>query len=195
MGGYNPTSKAGLDDAVDPAASIGKQGYKKIAQSAGKFAKDMVNQRASGGGNTTPIANQIYLKRPPNPLNLVRLGGATAAGIAAESTAQNLANATRGGSESENPYVKSLEKLASRAVGGATTGAVYGKSLPGVVLGTIGGVGYNAAEDLLTLATEIAPAYYRLYKDNQELEQIRLRSEQRRKLGTKTTNNKPPTAG
>jgi hypothetical protein len=196
MGGYSPTSKAGLDDAVDPAAAIGKQGYKRISHLAGKFANDMVNQRASGGGYSTPdMVDRLYWKRPPNPLKLTRLSGATAAGIAAESTAQNLANATRGGSESDNPYVKSLEKLASRAVGGATTGAIYGKSLPGAVLGTIGGVGYNAAEDLITLATEIAPDYYRLYKDNQELEQIRLRSEQSRKLGTKTTENKPTTAG
>lgn len=187
MGGYNPTSKASYDDLVDPAAVIGKQGYKRISHLAGQAAQDMVNRRVSGGGYSVPMVDQIYWKRPPKPLKLARLGGATAAGIAAESTVQNALNATRGGQESENPYVKSLEKLGSRAVGGATTGAIYGKSLPGAVLGTIGGVGYNAAEDLMTLATEIAPAFYRLYEDNQELEDIRLRSEQGRKLGTKTT--------
>lgn len=187
MGGANPTSQMGYDDAVDPAAAIGKQGYKRISHLAGQFANDMVNQKASGGGNTAPIADQIYLKRPPNPLKLARLGGATAAGIAAESTVQNLANATRGGEESSSPTIKSLEKLASRAVGGATTGAVYGKNPASVALGTIGGIGYNLGEDLMTLATEIAPGFYRLYKDNQELEQIRLRSEQRRKLSTQPT--------
>ena len=175
MGGYNPTSKAGYDDLVDPAVAIGKQGYKRINHLAGKFANDMVNHRVSGSGYSAPIVDRIYLKRPPNPLKLARLGGATAVGIAAESTAQNALNATRGGQESEDPYVKSLEKLASRAVGGASTGAIYGKSLPGAVLGTIGGVGYNLAEDLLAGARTI-PEFYRLYKTNKDLEKIKIKS-------------------
>ncbi len=176
MGGYNPTSKAGLDDAVDPAVVIGKQGYKRLNHLAGKAASDMINRNASGGGYSTPnVVDRIYWKRPPNPLKLARLGGATAAGIAAESTAQNALNATRGGEYSNNPYITSLEKLGGRAVGGATMGAIYGKSLPGAVLGTIGGVGYNLAEDLMTAAQTI-PEFYRLYKTNKELEQIKIKS-------------------
>lgn len=181
MGGYNPASQMGYDDAVDPATAIGKQGYKRINHLAGKFAKGMVNQRASGGGYTTQLpSDRIYLKRPPNPLKLARLGGATAAGIAAESTTQNALNAIRGGEYSDNPYIASLEKLASRAVGGAATGAVYGKSLPGAALGAIGGIGYNLAEDLVAGA-QMVPEFYRLYKTNKELEQIYAQADERNK--------------
>lgn len=172
MGGANPTSQAGLDDTVDPAAQLARQGYKRGKHAVGRFAHDMVNRAGS-----SPAAKKIYLDRPPNPLRLARLGGATAAGIAAESTTQNALNATRGGEYSENPYLASLEKLGSRAVGGATTGAIYGKSLPGAVLGTVGGVGYNALEDVVALAQTI-PEFYDLHLQNQETKKLdeRLRS-------------------
>jgi hypothetical protein len=170
MGGYNPTSQAGIDDAADPAALLAKQGYKKGKHSVGRFAHDMVNR-----ANSAPMVDKLYWNRPPNPLRLAKLGGATAAGIAAESTTQNALNATRGGEYSENPYLAGLEKLGSRAIGGATTGAIYGKSLPGAIVGAAGGIAYNAAEDLASIAAT-APEFYRLYKTNKELEKIKIKS-------------------
>lgn len=163
----------GYDDVVDPAAQIARQTYKRGRHAVGRFAHDMVNRTGS-----SPMAKNIYLDRPPNPLRLARLGGATAAGIAAESTTQNALNAARGGEYSENPYLASLEKLGSRAVGGATTGAIYGKSLPGAVLGAVGGIGYNILEDaaaLVPMAFELYDIHTRQTRETDELDQ-RLRS-------------------
>ena len=174
MGGANPTSQAGYDDVVDPAAQLARQGYARGKHAIGRFAHDMVNRSGS-----SPMSKQIYFDRPPNPLRWARLGGATAAGIAAESTAQNALNATRGGEYSDDPYIASLEKLAGRAVGGATTGAVYGKSLPAAVLGTAGGIGYNLVEDLATGA-QMIPEFYDLYLQDQETKKLEERLRSRR---------------
>jgi hypothetical protein len=172
MGGANPTSQAGLDDTVDPAAQLARQGYKRGKHAVGRFAHDMVNR-----ANSSPMVDRLYFNRPPNPLNLARLGGATVAGIAAESTTQNALNATRGGEYSENPYLAGLEKLGSRVVGGATTGAAYGKSFPGAVIGAIGGAGYDAIENAITAAKTI-PEFYDLQRQARETAEIdeRLRS-------------------
>lgn len=174
MGGANPTSQAGYDDAVDPAAQLARQGYARGKHAVGRFAHDMVNRSGS-----SPMSKKIYFDRPPNPLRWARLGGATAAGIAAESTAQNALNATRGGEYSDNPYIASLEKLAGRAVGGTTTGAIYGKNPPSAIAGAIGGIGYNLLEDLATAAQTI-PEFYDLYLQNQETKKLEERLRSRR---------------
>ena len=160
MGGakYNPVSQAGYDDIVDPALAGTTQLYKRIT------------------ANT----------KNPLPLNLKALGAGTLAGIAAESTTQNALDAVRGGKPSDDPYVKSLEKLGSRIVGGATTGAVYGKNPASVISGAIGGAAVDIGDNLIGIAN-LTPELIQLYKDKQYTDNMDKIRENSKKVDSKIT--------
>jgi len=145
MGGsanYNPVKTAGADDALDPVAVGGRQLYKKLTATA----------------------------KNPIPLNLARLGAGTVGGIVAESTTQNLLDATRGGNPNPNPYLASLEKLGGRMIGGATSGAIYGKNPASVIAGAIGGAAIDAGENIYGIATGLKEIYD-IYRDIEISEQ------------------------
>ena len=145
MGGanYSPVSKAGADDAIDPALAGANQLYKKLTATS----------------------------KNPVPLNLKALGAGTIAGIAAESTTQNALDAFRGGKPSDNPYVANLEKLGSRIIGGATTGAVYGKSPASATVGAIGGAAIDIGDNVIE-SSKLTPEIVQLIKDKQETNRI-----------------------
>jgi len=145
MGGsanYNPVSQAGADDVVDPAVVGGKQIYKHLT--------------ATG--------------KNPIPINLKSLGAGALGGIVAESTTQNLLDATRGGNQNQNPYLANLERLGSRMIGGATSGAIYGKNPASAIVGAIGGAAIDAGENIYGIANAI-PELYDHYKWNESQRQ------------------------
>lgn len=182
---YNPVSEAGLDDAVDPAVALANQGYKhaKSAQQQKAMDKYIADRLANQGRQVqTPPSMQTgpVIKAPtggkaPMPLNLARLGVGTAAGIVAESTTQQMMNATRGGEKSNNPYIKNLEKLGSRMVGGATTGAIYGGK-PGAIAGAAGGAAVDIADNAIE-AAKMVPQAAQLFRDKNESGFVQQRSE------------------
>lgn len=145
MGGvkYNPVSQAGVDDTIDPAFAGANQLYKKLTAAS----------------------------KNPVPLNLKALGAGSVAGIAAESTTQNMLDNIRGGKSSDNPYVANLEKLGSRIIGGATSGAIYGKNPASAIAGAIGGAAIDAGENLYGIAQAVPEA----------IDHIKWAQEQRRK--------------
>jgi hypothetical protein len=139
MGGvkYNPVSEAGADDAVEPAVLGGKQIYKRLTA----------------------------VGKNPVPVNLKGLGAGIGAGIIAESTTQQLLDATRGGNPNPNPYLKSLERLGGRMIGGTVAGAVSSKGNPRMaLLGATTGAAIDAAENIYGIATAI-PEMIQLKKD------------------------------
>jgi hypothetical protein len=141
MGGvnYNPASEAGPDDAVDPAIVGGKQIYKHLTATSKK----------------------------PVPAKWGRLGLGTGAGVVAESTIQQLLDATRDGNPNSNPYMANLEKLGSRMTGGATTGAVYGKNPMSALLGAIGGAAVDTGDNLFQIS-KILPELIKTYAEIQK---------------------------
>lgn len=173
---YNPFSEAGYDDAVDPIVAVANQGYKHAkATKQNKALEKYIADRRAGQGRLIPVPPGMNFGPPimspspgkaPMPLNLLRLGAGTVAGIVAESTAQQAMNATRGGQKSNNPYIKNLEKLGSRMIGGATTGAIYGGP-PGAIAGAAGGAAVDIADNVIE-AARIVPQVVQLAKDKQD---------------------------
>ena len=146
MGGsanYNPVSQAGADDVIEPAVLGGKQIYKHLTA----------------------------VGKNPVPVRWGRLGAGVGAGIVAESTTQNLLDATRGGKPNPNPYLANLEKLGSRMVGGTVAGGVTGQGNPRVaLLGAITGAAIDAGENIYGIAKAI-PELYDHYKWNESQRQ------------------------
>ena len=154
MSDFNPLSEAGMDDLVEPAVVAGKQAIDHI-----KAAQNFVG------------------KKPPK-LNIRGLAAGTLGGVAAESATQHVFDATRGGQESDNPFVTSLEKLASRVVGGATSGALIGKNPVSAIVGAGAGAAVDAGENLYNLARTI-PEFIDLYDERERQKTIALKGKQR----------------